>query len=145
MAEEGMKDFTINFIIGGFLMTCLLIFSITFMYNNNPDGLNDGTGKVLNNSYNSFSSKLIKSPEDSNKLLNITANTNPEVSDLGSRDSVAVSFDAYGSSKSFFESSKSLLSWVFSGTSGKLILGTIGGIIVLLGVFYIWSLIRTGR
>jgi len=142
--EEGIKDFTINWIIAGLLMFCLLAFAITFMYNNNPNGLNDGTGDIINGSYNDYSTKLIESPEDSNTLLNITSNTNPEISQLGSRDSVAVSFQTAGSATSYWKSSKALLSWVFSGTSGKILLGSIGGIFGFLVVYYIWRFIRNG-
>ena len=144
MAEEGIKDFTVNWIIGGLLMFCLLAFAITFIYNNNPQGLDDGTGDIFDDSYNNYSTKLIESSEDSNTLLNITSNTNPEISDLGSRDSVAVSFQTAGGATSYWKSSKKMLTWVFSGTSGKILLGSIGGIIGFLAIFYIWRFIRNG-
>ena len=144
MGDESLKDFTVNWMVGGLLLFCLLAFAISFAYNNNPDALNDGTGDVFDSSNTDISTKLYASSEDSNTLLNITANTNPEVSDLGSRDSVAASFGAKGSGTSYWESSKSLLSWVFSGTSGKLLLGTIGGIIGILSMFFIWRFVRNG-
>ena len=144
MAETGLKDFTINWIIGGLLLFCLLAFSLTFIYNNNSSALDGGTGDIFDESSDGFSGQLYGSPEDSNTLLNITSNTNPEVSDLGSRDSVAVSFEAKGSATSYWEGSKSLLSWVFSGTAGKILLGVFGGIIGFTSLFFLWRFIRTG-
>jgi len=47
MAENNLKDFTTNLILGGALMFCLITFAITFTLNNNPIGLNDGTGDIL--------------------------------------------------------------------------------------------------
>jgi len=144
LAEEGIKDFTTNWIIGGLLLFCLLSFAISFVYNNNSNALNDGTQDIFSSSSDEVSAKLYASPEDSNSLLNITSNTNPEVSQLGSRDSVAVSFEAKGSATSYWETSKILLGWVFSGTTGKILLGVFGGIIGFLSVFYVWRFIRLG-
>jgi len=144
MAEDNLKDFTINWMIAGLLFFCLLAFAITFMYNNNPTGLSDGTDNMFNESYNGFSNRLLQSSEDSNTLLNVTSNTNPEISQLGSRDSVAVSYSAKGSATSYWDSSKKMISWVFAGTTGKILLGTIGGMIGFLSLFYIWRFIRNG-
>ena len=130
--------------IGGLLLFCLLAFAISFVYNNNSSTLDDGTGSIFSQSYDNISSKLYSSSEDSNTLLNVTSNTNPEISDLGSRDSVAVSFGAKGSATSYWEGSKTLLSWVFSGTAGKILLGAFGGMITILAIFYVWRFIRNG-
>ena len=144
MPENNLKDFTINWVIGGILMFCLLTFTITFIYDNESLGLDDGTGNVLGQKYNNISNRLIGLPETSNYMLNITANTNPEVSDLGSRDSVSVSYEAKKSVTDNWEDYKELISWVFSGTSGKVILGSVGGMIGILSMFYIWRFIRGG-
>lgn len=143
MADEGIKDFIITWVSGGLLLFCLLAFAISFTYNNNQDALNDGTGDIFNEQYTTFSNRLI-SVNNTNNLLNITANTNPEVSDLGSRDSVAVSFEATGSARYYWDVSKKLIAWVFAGTAGQIILGVVGGIIVFLTVFYIWKFIKNG-
>lgn len=145
MAEDGLKGFTVNWILGGLLMCCLLAFSLTFILANNPtNGLTDGTENVFSSSYVNYSTKLRGVANDSDNLLNITSNTNPEVSDLGSRDSVAVSFGAKGSTTSYWDSSKKLLGWVFSGDTGKILLGVIGGLVGFLSLFYIWRAIKTG-
>jgi hypothetical protein len=142
MADENLKDFTITWMTGGLLMFCLLAFAITFIFNNNPSALDDGTGDIFSKGYNNMSTNIYKSPEDSNTLLNITSNTNPEISQLGSRDSVAVSFSTKGTATSYFEQSKLLLSWVFVGTTGKILLGTLGGMVGFLAMFYIWRFVR---
>jgi len=144
MAEENLKDFSINWILTGFLFVCLLGFSIHFMFNNNPGGFGSDTDSVFNNTYNSLNPKLIESTEDSNTLLNITSKTNPEVSDLGSRDSVASAYSAKGSASQYWESSKQLLSWVFSGDTGAMIISVIGGIMGFLSFYYIVKFIRNG-
>lgn len=144
MADEGLKDFTVNWILAGLLLFSLIAFATDFFSSNNANALNDGTGAIFNQSSGGLSNKLIESPEDSNTLLNITSNTNPEVSDLGSRDSVAVGFGSKGTGTSYWETSKTLLSWVFSGTAGTYLLATIGGLVGLLAMFYIWRFIRNG-
>ena len=125
-------------------MFCLIAFATVFMYNNNPTGLGTDASTSLTDTYTGLNSQLLASPEDSDTLLNITANTNPEVSDLGSRDSVATSYEAKGSATGYWETSKSLISWVFSGTIGKMLTSVFAGIIGFLSYFYIMKHIRTG-
>ena len=144
MAEENLKDFTINWIMTGFLMFCLIAFATIFMYNNNPTGLGEDANTRMETTYNSLNTQLISSAEDSDTLLNITSNTNPEVSDLGSRDSVATSYEAKGSATDYWETGKMLVSWVFSGTTGKMLISVFAGIIGFLSYFYIMRHIRTG-
>ena len=145
MAEDSLKDFTINWILTGFLMFCLIAFATAFMYNNNPTGLGTDANTRLGTTYTDLNSQLISSSEDSDTLLNITANTNPEVSDLGSRDSVSTSYEAKGSATNYWETSKMLISWVFSGTVGKMIISVFTGIIGFLSYFYIMKHIRMGN
>jgi len=143
MAADDLKSFTTSAVIGGLLMFSLLSFAITFMFYNNPTGLGD-TNTILESSQSSYSSFLLETSDNADTLLNITSNTNPEVSQLGSRDVVSTSYSAYGSTKSSFETAKSLIAWVFTGTTGKLLLGVLGGIIGLLGFFFMSKFIRTG-
>jgi len=144
MATDDLNSFTMQGVVGGLLLVCLLSFAIGFIYLNNPTGLGN-TGTVLQNSYNSSNNVLTEAPNNADELLNITANTNPEVSDLGSRDSVSTSFSATGTAKGSFNAAKDLISWVFTGTTGKLLLGVFGGIIGLLSYFYIYKHIRQGN
>lgn len=143
MADD-LKSFTIDGIVGGLLVFALLAFAIGFMAYNNPSGLGNDTGEVLQNSYTNSSSYLLEVEEDSNSLLNITANTNPEASDLGSRDSVASSYSAYETGKGSWETTRDLFSWVFSGTTGTILISVIGGIVGIVALFLIVRWIRQG-
>ena len=71
MAEDNLKDFTVNWIITGLLLTCLLAFAITFMANNNPLGLGDDADYVFNNTYTNLNTQLLEVDTESNELLNI--------------------------------------------------------------------------
>lgn len=144
MAANDLNSFTMQGVVGGLLLVCLLSFAIGFMFLNNPTGLGD-TSDVLQSTYDSSEGILVETPERADDLLNITSNTNPEVSDLGSRDSVATSYSATGTAKGSFETAKDLISWVFNGDAGKILLGTITGIIGLLSYFYIYKHIRQGN
>lgn len=143
MTEDNLKDFTINWIITGLLTTCLLMFAITFMYSNNPTGLDkDGTGNIFNSSKTNLTSKLIRMEKEFDSVLNLSAEMDPEKSQLGSRESVPSSFSIFRSGKSIWTQSISLFSWVFQGDVGKIVVGTIGGIIGLLGIYYISKFVR---
>jgi len=144
MAAEDLRGFTMQGVVGGLLLTCMLAFAIGFMFVNNPTGLGDSES-VLQSSYTGSSDRLYETDDEADILLNITANTNPEVSDLGSRDSVATSYSATGTAKGSFESAKELISWVFTGEMGKLLLGVLTGIIGLLSYFFIYKHIRQGN
>ena len=145
MAEDNLKDFTANWVIFGLLFFALVTFAITFMYNNNPTaGLGEDAEAIFGAAENTIESKLYEAPSDADTLLNVTANTNPEASDLGSRDSVASSYSLFGSGRSFFDSMKLFVSWIFSGTIGQMLLAVIGGILGFTGVYFIIKLIRNG-
>ena len=126
-------------------MFCLIAFATVFMFENNSDGYGfSDTDEIFDDMYSEFDLQLSGSPQSSDTLLNITSNTNPEVSDLGSRDSVATSYEAKGSATSYWETSKKLISWVFSGETGKMLIAVFAGIIGFLSYFYIMKHIRTG-
>lgn len=145
MAQDSLKDFTLDSMKLGLLMFCLLSFAITFMYNNNQDAITDGTEDIFSTSKDSVSTQLISSPEDTNTILNITANTNPEASQLGSRDSVSTSYEAKASATGYYDTSKKLITWVFAGTTGKILLGVFGGVLGFLAFFFITKFIRQGN
>ena len=144
MAEENLKDFTINWTVFGLLLFSLIGFSISFMVNNNPTGLGDDANSIFGSTYSNYSSKLTNSPEDANTLLNITSQTNPEVSDLGSRDSVASAYESKASAKQYWDASRQLFSWIFSGDIGKMLLLVLVGIFASLSFYYIVKWIRQG-
>jgi len=143
MAATDLKSFSMQGIVGGFLLVCLVSFAVSFMFYNNPTGLGD-TNKILENTQTKTTNFLVETPQSADTLLNITSNTNPEVSELGSRDIVATSYSAFGSTRQSFNNAKELISWVFTGTTGQLLLGIIAGVIGLLGYFYITKHIRIG-
>lgn len=144
MAEDNLKDFTINWMITGFLITCLISFTIVFMFNNNPQGLGDEGNDIFNTTYSGMSSNILETPTDVDSILNITANTNPEASDLGSRDSVASAYDSRQISMSYWEASKNMIGWVFTGDIGNMLIMVFSGIIGFLSFYFIVKYIRNG-
>ena len=70
MAEDNLKDFTIQWVIVGVLLFCLLSFTLGFMYDNNPDGLGTQADSMLDDSKNNMQTKLYEVESDSNSLLN---------------------------------------------------------------------------
>lgn len=144
MAEESLKDFTSNWIIVGLLTFCLMSFTIAFMYNNNPLGLGDEADGKFETSTQNLSNNLYEMETDSNSVLNITANTNPEASDLGSRDSVASAYKQKESAMGFFDSIKTFLSWILVGDLGKMLISVFGGIVGFAAVYFIVKWIRNG-
>lgn len=145
MAEENLKDFVTNWAIFGLLFTCLISFTIFFIYENNPIGLNDGSENILDSTNTELTSKLYEIQSDSNDILNITSETNPETSYLGSKDSVASSYATVGSAKKMWETSKILISWTFSGEIGKILISVFGGLIGFASIYYITKFIRSGN
>lgn len=144
MAEDNLKDFTINWAIIGLLFVCLITFTIVFMANNNPNGLTDGSSDILTSTNTYMNSSLYEIEPNSDELLNITSKTNPEASYLGSRDTVGTSYGTYATGSSFWTSAKTMIGWIFTGEVGKVLLITIGGLIGFLGVYFITKWVRTG-
>ena len=144
MAEDNLKDFTVNWVITGLLLTCLITFAITFMFNNNPIGLGDDADYILNQTYTGINTKLLEVDTNANELLNITANTNPEVSQLGSRDSVGSSYGYKSVGTGFWSSMKQLIAWIFVGDVGKMLITVFGGLLGLIGGYFIIKYIRQG-
>ena len=143
MAPTNLKEFSVEWVLFGLLFFCLITFSISFMFFNNPEGLGDAED-IFNASASEFQSSLIALPANSDALLNITAVTDPEASYLGSRDSIATTYGITGTSKSFFTSSKVFIGWIFTGTSGQILLGVFGGLFGLVALYFITKWIRIG-
>jgi hypothetical protein len=124
---------------------CLVIFAGLFMASNNPIyGLDDGVSAQLGIIEANLTSAIFELPEDSDGLLNITANTDPTEGFLGSRDSVATSYGVTDIANVFFTSSKTLISWVFSGALGQMLLVVFGGLFGLTALYWLIKLIRNG-
>lgn len=144
MAQDNLKDFTVEWVIFGLLFTCLVSFAVSFMFFNNPIGFDGGSNSILNTSAGAGQNNLYEIPTNSDGVLNITAQTNPEASFLGSRDSVATGFSATEESRNSWALAKNLISWTFTGEIGKMMLAVFGGLIGYLIFYFTFKWIRTG-
>lgn len=127
MAVDNIKDFGVMFILAAFLFTSLLYFATGFTDKNNPDALGSIDNKFRNFS-GEFQSSLINTREEGNNLFNISAESDPEVSILGSRDSVATAYTYEGNSGSFFDKIGLFFEWVIPGSNGVIIMAVLGGL-----------------
>jgi len=143
MANENIKDFTMQWIMFGLLFFCMITFAITFVAYNNPISLGDGQG-IFESSQNSSLNRLVSVQNSSDLLLNITSETNPEISDLGSRDSVATAYGTAGVGKGFFTSARVFFGWVLTGTAGQILISVFIGMIGLISLYWITKAIRNG-
>lgn len=143
MASDNIKDFSIQWVLFGLLFFSLLSFAVSFTFYNNQDALGT-SGAVFETSREAIGEKLIATEDSSNILLNITSETNPEVSDLGSRDSVATSYGTTGTAKGFFETSKVFMGWILTGTSGQILISVFSGMFGLLALYFIIKAVRNG-
>lgn len=144
MAQDNLKEFTVEWVIFGLLFTCLVSFAVSFMFFNNPIGLDAGTSSILATAETDGVSNLLEIPTNSDVVLNITAQTNPEASFLGSRDSVATGFSATDEARNSWVLTKNLIAWTFSGDIGKMLLAVFGGLIGYLMFYFTFKWIRTG-
>lgn len=143
MAEDNIRDFVTNWIVIGLLAFSLMTFAITFMYHNNPLGFGDTQG-IFDNTTSGLSTNLGQTDTDSNVLMNITANTNPEKGQLGSRDSVSAAFGMKNTGTNIFKSIKLFLYWILQGDAGKMLVSIFSGLLGFLLVYYIYKFVRTG-
>ncbi len=143
MAIQNLKEFTNQWVLFGLLFFCLISFAIIFMANNNPGGFG-GAEENFNDLGDSMGSNLIGLENSSNILLNISAQNNPEVSNLGSQDSVATSYGMMGSGKSFFQSFKLFLGWIITGAIGKMLVAIFAGMFGMTALYFVTKWIRNG-
>jgi len=142
MADQNIKDFTVNWVTFGLLFFFLLSFTLTFFHANNPNAL--GTSKDNFDSYAlNMSSELIEIETESNKQINISALIESEDQELGSRVSASNSYGFWGTASSFWESSKGFFGWILSGLAGSVLISVFGGIIGILILYFIFRLGRS--
>ena len=141
MANNNLADFTIQWVFFGLLFFSLLSFAVIFVANNNTDAFGTSQNKF---DTSSLQSELIEVDTDIDPLLNVTSESNPEISNLGSRDSVAVSYGLKGSSKGFIESTQMFMSWIFTGTAGNIIISVFVGLFSIASLYFITKWIRQG-
>ncbi len=144
MSEDNLKDFGIGWVLYGVVLFCLITFATIFMAANNPIGLGDKTSAQLGITMGNLTSAIYQLPEDTDGLLNISADTDPTEGYLGSRDSVATSYGIMDIGRIMFTSSKTLISWVFSGAVGEMLLSVFGGLFSLIALYWIIKIIRNG-
>lgn len=143
MADQNIRDFSSGWIQFGLLFFCLLSFAIGFMVYNNPDGLGESEDK-FETYQGMIEANLTGLESNMNRDLNVTSKTNPEISQLGSRDSVATAYSTYGTSKSFLDTAKLFMAYVLTGTAGQIVIGVFLGIAALTGLHFITKKIRQG-
>jgi len=141
MANDNIKDFTIQWIFFGLLFFSLLSFAVIFVANNNADAFGTSQSKF---DASSLQSELISKDNEIDPLLNVTANTNPETGDLGSRDSVAVAYGLKGTSVGFIESAQMFMGWIFTGDAGDVIISVFIGIGSIGFLYFIYKSVRQG-
>ena len=145
MAAQNLKEFLTENIAMGLLFFSLMMFAVLFMANNSPDALG-GTGGILNSSTTRVQTHLLSIEGDSNVLLNISAQQDPEVSNLGSKDSVATSYGMVNMTKQLMTDTKLFMGFMFAGTVGQIIVAVFGGLFAVFSLYFIYNWIRgTGR
>lgn len=121
-----------------------MTFTTIFFAANNEIGLGVEAAEQLGITKNNLSSNIFEITDDTDLLLNVTANTNPTEGFLGSRDSVASSYGITDIASGFFNSMKTFLSWIFFGLVGQMLLAIFGGLFSLYALYFIWKWVRTG-
>jgi len=142
MADQDIKEFTINWALFGLLVFSLLMFAITFTINNNPNALGDSQAS-FESSTADLQDSLLEIEGDTNSQINISADLQSEESQLGTRAAASTSYGLMGTGTGFWKKIKSLLALVFSGLIGQIIQGVFGGIIGIAALYYIIKLIRS--
>jgi len=143
MATDNLKQFSVEWVIFGLLLVCLMTFATTFMLNNNPGGLGD-SGSKFGNYSSDMQSKLVATEDTTNSLLNISSQSDPEIGNLGSKDSVATSYGIMGIAKDNFDSFKLFLSFMLTGTTGQMFITVFVGLFGLTVLYFITKWIRQG-
>lgn len=143
MPNENLKDFTIEWIVFGLLFFSLMTFAGLFVGANNPAAFGDTQGSFYKYSAD-IQSRLVGVENNTNLLLNVSANTNPEESFLGSRDSVATSYGIMGTAKGFLDSTKLFMGWILTGTAGQILITVFVGMFGTISIYLITKWLRTG-
>ncbi len=141
MVAQNLKEFNNEWILFGLLFFSLMTFATIFMAENNQDGLGSSQAKFDTYSSN-VQSNLVAIDANSNDLLNISIQNNPEASFLGSRDSVATSYGLFGNAKKFLDDFKLFMSWILIGTAGQLLVSVFVGMFGLTALYFIYKWIR---
>lgn len=142
MANDNIKDFSINFIIYGLLFLSLSTFTVLFITSNNSNAIGSDLLDTTNNSIVSVNSNLVAIEGTGDSISNTTSFTNPEASYLGSKDQVDTAYKMAGSAKTSFEASKKMLSIVLGDY--PVLIAVFSGIVIFSMVYFIIKLLRVG-
>lgn len=141
MANQNLKDFTTNWILLGLLAFSLLAFILAFVGSNNPLAFGDSSG-IFQDTSNSLNSKLTQVDSAANNVSNITAVTNSLDSSGSNVASASSSYNFLGTGKSFWKAFINLIGYVFSGTSGAILIAVLGGLLIYEAIYWIITLGR---
>jgi hypothetical protein len=142
MADQNIKDFAVNWVLFGLLIFSLLAFTISFIAYNNPDALGDTQGH-FEDSYTDLKDSLIEIESSTESQINVSADLQSDESQLGTRAAASTSYGLMDSGTTFWNKSKNLMAFVFSGLMGQIILGVFGTLIAMTALYYIVKLIRS--
>lgn len=142
MADENIKDFAVNWVLFGFLFFSLLTFSITFVFYNNPTALGDSQSG-FESSRGGIQNSLIEIEGTINSDLNTSAVLSSEETSLGSQAAASGGYNLFGTGKSNWKNTKGFIALIFSGLAGEIIISVFGGVIGIIGSFYVIRLIRS--
>lgn len=152
MASENLKEFSIEWAVIGLLFFSLIAFSSTFIYNNSPGAMGSAGDKLVTYGDN-INSSLMSLEGESNVLLNISSESDPEVSDLGSKDSVATSYGIMGTARSESQNLLPFVKWILSPNSDSengstlvstMLLSVLVGLFGITSLYFITKWIRNG-
>ena len=122
MADKNIKDFAINWVLFGLLIFSLLTFAVLFVGNNNPNALGTSQG-IFENSSSELQGSLLEVESGTNLQINTSSNLQSEESTLGTRAASSTSYGLMGTGTGFWKKLKVLISYIFSGLVGQIILG----------------------
>ena len=141
MADQDIKDFTVNWVLVGLLVFSLLGFTMVFLSSNNPNALGDMESN-FENTYTKFSNSLIEIELENQDQLEVSSELNSESAAVTTQGAASTSYSFMGSAKEFWQSSKVFLSWIFTGTMGNVLIAVISGLFGIIGLYYIIRLLR---
>lgn len=139
---DNIKDFALTWILAGLLGFSMITFTLLFVFNNNPSALGENE-EQLNIIRENLSSSLTELEGDMDVKINSSAQLNSEDMVLGTASASSTSYGFFGSSQDTWTTIKLMMSWVFAGTFGQVVIRVLGGIIGLVGLYYIIKLIRS--
>ena len=140
---DNLKEFSSMMALAALLFVSLLYFAVEFTADNNSDALQSSDSKFQTFKSN-VTSNLISTESEGNVLLNISAESDPEASELGSSDSVATAYGMAENSGNFFDNLRLFFVWVFPGTAGYIVITVIAGLFAFSLVYFITKWIRVG-